>query len=632
MEEEARDMRYKKLKFVTTFHSYFMSLSGKAFDTEEVDKSSTTVIGHTKVLTNNARFKREMWSIFTFLFYLVLSYVLFAFSIGFDLTRSYLGLYSHDQVSYIWELYWWPYAIGQHINPFFSTLIWHPYGTDLTIPATVPGASLLAFPITLIFGPVASYNILIIIGNALSAFFTFLLIKHLTNSFKSGVIAGLLFGFSTYQIVQVIHLNLELTFLIPLVGYLFLLFWEKKFHRIVFIVLVGLCLTLQYLIAIEIFITFSLFICISYVIFILVYPEQFKKLVNFSKYLIAAYVFCIILLSPFIYTALTHKIPTSQLNPVSGYSIDPLNFIIPTNSTYFGANVFAKLSVTFFGSIYENSGYLGIPAFIIIIFYSVKYWNEKLTRFLFFLLLCFVILSLGPTLHIAGYNTIPLPEHFLGKIPVIDQILPERLTVYVFFVASLIIGMWVGKELKSLRTTKIDLTHYFKYILIALTLIALFPNVRGGTTHTNISIPYFFKSGIYKDYIQRGDNVLYFPFAGNGDSMLYQEYTGMYFNLAEGYIGPWDLTPKEFLKNPITTKLHLISKRTLTSNDFNDFKKYLDDFKVNEIILPQSEYRRMEPVLSRLDMTPVNIEGILIYRINKISYYPYSYSSKMLVL
>lgn len=597
-----------------------MNLSGKAFDTVEVDKSSTPAIRSTKVLTNNAQFKSKMWNTFTFLFYLILSYMLFAFSIGFGLTRSYLGLYSHDQVSYIWELYWWPYAIGHHINPFFSTFIWNPYGIDLTIPATVPGASLLAFPITLIFGPVASYNILIIVGNALSSFFTFLLIKHLTKSFKAGVIAGLFFGFSTYQFVQVIHLNLVLTFLIPLIGYLFLLFWDKKLHRIAFILLVGLCLTLQYLIAIEIFVTFSLFIGISYVIFIFVYPEQLKKLVNFSMYLIAAYAFCIILLSPFIYTALTHKIPTSQLNPAASYSIDPLNFILPTKSTYFGANDFAKLSSTFFGSIYENSGYLGIPAFIIIIIYSVKYWNEKLTRFLFSLLLCFMVLSLGPTLHIAGYDIFTLPEHYLGTIPVIDQILPERLTVYVFFVASLMIGMWAGKELKSLRATKIDLTLYFKYILIALTLIALLPNVRGGTTHTNITIPYFFTSGIYKNYIQKGDNVLYFPYAGNGDSMLYQEYTHMYFNLAEGYVGPWDLTPKEFLSSPMTTKLHLISRSPLTSKDFNDFKKYLYDFKVNEIVLPQSEYRRMEPVLLRLGITPVNIEGILVYRIIKISY------------
>ena len=221
--------------------------------------------------------------ILTFLFYLILSYLLFAFSIAFSLNTSYLGKYSHDQISYIWALYWLPFAISHHLNPFFSTFIWHPYGTDLSLaPASVPGASLIALPITLIFGSVASYNLLIIVGSALSAFFTFLITNYLTKSYKAGVIAGLLFGFSTYQFVQVIHLHIQLTFLIPLIGYLFLLFWETKIQSIAFILLVGSCLTIQYLFAIEVFVTLALFISISFIIFMLVYPEHFKQLIHFS--------------------------------------------------------------------------------------------------------------------------------------------------------------------------------------------------------------------------------------------------------------------------------------------------------------------------------------------------------------
>ena len=547
------------------------------------------------------------------IFYLVLSYLLFAFSIGFNLTHGYIGLYIHDQIQFIWTLYWWPYAISHHINPFFSTFIWHPYGTDLSIaPASVPGASFIALPITLVFGPVASYNILIIIGGALSAVFTFLIAWYLTKSYKAGVIAGLLFGFSTYQFVQVIHLHIELTFLIPLIGYLFVLFWEQKIHSITFILLVGLCLTLQYLFAIEVFVTLTLFIGISFIIFILVYPEHFKKLINFSMFLLGAYIICIIMLSPFIYMAFKGGIPTTPFNSAVFFSVDPLNFIIPTKSTYIGANVFAPLSSTFFGSIYENSGYLGVPALAIIIIYSVKYWHEKMTRVLFFTLLCFMILSLGPKLHIAGYSILTLPEYYLNKLPVLTQLLPARLTVYLFFVASLLIGLWVGKTLSGLWTVRIDLTLYLKYMLIVFTLILIFPNIRGGTAHTDINIPYFFTSGIYKNYIHRGDNVLYIPYASNGDSMLYQQYTNMYFNLAEGYVNTWALTPKEFLKNPMTTKLLNMSKKPLTSNDFNDFKKYLSDFKVNEIVFPQSEYESLEPVISGLGIRPVNIGGMMV--------------------
>ncbi len=581
------------------------------FDTVEADKNPTLATPSTSDLAKNALANYGMWV--TFLFYLILSYLLFAFSIGFNLTKGYIGQYNHDPIQFIWTLYWWPYAISHHINPFFSTFIWHPYGTDLSLaPASAPGASLIALPITFIFDSVASYNILIITGNALSAFFTFLITNYLTKSFKAGVIAGLLFGFSTYQFAQVVHLHIVLTFLIPLIGYLFLLFWEKKMHSIAFILLVGSCLTLQYLFAIEVFVTLTLFIGISFIIFMLVYPEHFKKLINFSIYLLGAYMLCIIMLSPFIYTAFINGIPTTPFNSAINYSIDPLNFIFPTKTTYFGANTFAQLSSTFFGNIGENTGYLGIPALGIIFIYSVKYWHEKMTRVLFFILLCFMILALGPKLHIAGYSTLTLPEYYLNKFPVINQLLPERLTVYVFFVASILIGLWVGKNLTGLRAGRIDLTTYSKYMLIVLTLIFLFPNVRGGTAHTDINIPYFFTSGIYKNYIHRGDNVLFIPYAGRGDSMLYQVYTNMYFNLAEGYVAPLDLTPKEFLKNPMTTKLQNISKKPLTSNDFNDFKKYLNDFKVNEIVFPQSEYDSLEPVISGLGISPVNIDGILV--------------------
>ncbi|HYT41627.1 MAG TPA: hypothetical protein VEP90_04735 [Methylomirabilota bacterium] len=605
-------MKFKKHIFTPTFRSFSANLGEKVFDTVETDKSPTLATPSTSDLAKNAHANYRMWA--TFLFYLILSYLLFAFSIGFNLTTSYIGLYSHDQIQFLWTLYWWPYAISHHINPFFSTFIWHPYGTDLSLaPASVPGASFIALPVTLIFGPVASYNLLIIVGSALSAFFTFLITNYLTNSWKAGVIAGLLFGFSTYQFVQVIHLHIELTFLIPLIGYLFLVFWEKKIQSIAFILLVGSCLTLQYLFAMEVFVTLTLCIGISCIIVMLVYPEHFKQLIQFSMHLSGAYVFCIIMVSPFIYMAIRHGIPTKPFNSAGFFSLDPLNFIIPTTVTYLGGNAFAQLSSTFFGSIFENSAYLGIPAIGIIIMYTVTYWHEKMTRVLFFALLCFMILSLGPTLHIAGYSTLTLPEYYLNKLPVINQLLPERLTVYVFFVASLFIGLWAGKNLTALRAGKKDhLSLYLKYLLIVCTLLLIFPNVSGGTAHTDIHIPYFFTSGVYKNYIHRGDNVLFFPYASDGDSMLYQEYTNMYFNLAEGYVSTWTLTPKEFLQNPMTTKLRNIAKKPFTSHDLNDFKTYLKDFKVNEIVFPQSEYHSLEPVISGLGISPVNIEGILV--------------------
>jgi len=138
-------MKYKKHIFTPTFRSFSANLGEKAFDSVEVDKSPTLATPSMSDLAKNAHAHYGMWV--TFLFYLTLSYLLFAFSIGFNLTKGFIGPYIHDQIQFIWTLYWWPYAISHHINPFLSTVIWHPYGTDVSIaPASVPGASLIALP------------------------------------------------------------------------------------------------------------------------------------------------------------------------------------------------------------------------------------------------------------------------------------------------------------------------------------------------------------------------------------------------------------------------------------------------------------------------------------------------------
>ena len=70
------------------------------------------------------------------------------------------------------------------------------------------------------------------------------------------------------------------------------------------------------------------------------------------------------------------------------------------------------------------------------------------------------------------------------------------------------------------------------------------------------------------------------------------------------------------ISNRVVYKGKINSQKTDIGNfetiDFSDFKKYLNDFKVNEIIFPQSEYDRLEPVISGLGISPVNIKGLLV--------------------
>src|SRR5947209_16846981 len=62
-----------------------------------------------------------------------------------------------DPEAYMWQLAWWPHAIGAGINPILTHAIFAGDTTNLATVASIPGPSLLAWPLTASIGPLGSY-------------------------------------------------------------------------------------------------------------------------------------------------------------------------------------------------------------------------------------------------------------------------------------------------------------------------------------------------------------------------------------------------------------------------------------------------------------------------------------------
>src|SRR5271167_492896 len=92
--------------------------------------------------------------------YLSLSIYYFGSPIIFHASQLYVGVGGADPTIFMWCLVWWPHALLNHSNPFISHAIWAPSGYNLAWATSIPGLSLLAYPITHRFGPVVSYNVL----------------------------------------------------------------------------------------------------------------------------------------------------------------------------------------------------------------------------------------------------------------------------------------------------------------------------------------------------------------------------------------------------------------------------------------------------------------------------------------
>ena len=68
------------------------------------------------------------------------------------------------------------------MNPLGTQLVYVPDGYNLAWSTPVPGLSIPLAPVTLLFGPVVTWNVVALLAPALSAWTAFLLCRHLTGA------------------------------------------------------------------------------------------------------------------------------------------------------------------------------------------------------------------------------------------------------------------------------------------------------------------------------------------------------------------------------------------------------------------------------------------------------------------
>ena len=105
-----------------------------------------------------------------------------------------------DAYAIIWQIWWFKHSIAElGQNPFFTDFVEAPYGVSLTY--TTLSNHLIAFPMTWAFGPVASYNVMILLSFILSGLGMYLVTRHVIKDAAPSVFSALLYAFSPYHTV-----------------------------------------------------------------------------------------------------------------------------------------------------------------------------------------------------------------------------------------------------------------------------------------------------------------------------------------------------------------------------------------------------------------------------------------------
>ncbi len=446
---------------------------------------------------------------------------------GFGASPDYYG---RDQSIYVWSLAHGARALAQLRNPFRAPEVFAPAGYNLAWATSLIGPALIAAPVTLLLGAIATYNLLALAAPALAAWTAFLLCRRLSGRAGAAFAGGLLFGFGTYESAEMVnHLTLALTALLPLAALLVLKRRDGEISRRAFIPALGLVLALQLWTATEVFASLVMFGAFAFLLGGLIGGRlaSISELRNTALDSLGALLFALLLASPLLYYAVRYP------NPVGGVSardagVDLANFIVPTAVTWLHPLGSASAQMKLRGNVTEQVAYFGIPLLAVIALAAVELRRSALARCLLAFMGVAALLALGAHVYVEGEPLgVALPWSLLGRLPLIRFATPGRFLVYAWLAAALLLSRWLARPSHPAA----------RWGAFALIAVSLLPSIAGGRWRTPVARPGLFADAASsRRAIPEGGTVLALPFGIAGDSMYWQVEDSFRFRLAGGYL------------------------------------------------------------------------------------------------
>ncbi len=337
-----------------------------------------------------------------------------------------------DSVLAMWFLAWVPHALAHGLNPLFSNAILAPHGVNLAQNTEAPLLGLLTAPFALFMGPVARFNLLMVLAMPCSATAAYIVLRKWKVWWAGAAIGGLIFGFSPFAIGQSRgHVVLVYLPVLPFIALSVASILRRQGPPWRLGLVLGLLVSAQFLIEPEIMTTVALLAgwAVAWVAI-----RHRSQIAQFSRPIITSFAvamsMAIVLLSypiwmmfggPQHYTGTAQALDNPHFN-------DVMNFIAP------GPNQRVSLGVHFAGIPHSTSsaagGFIGIPVLLLA---GLLIWRSRRSprmQLAVVILIGAAVLSLGSHLWIDGRNTgIPLPFDMIRSIPLLNDILPVRISI-----------------------------------------------------------------------------------------------------------------------------------------------------------------------------------------------------------
>ncbi len=466
---------------------------------------------------------------------------------GIDITSALPQGDLGDPVQSAWFLSVVPALIGHGHGPFFTTLIDAPNGVNLAVNATMPLVGLLFAPLHDLLGPIGALNLLLRLAPGASASALYLVCRHWGAGRVPSFVAGLIYGFSPELLnnVSLAHANLSVLVLPPVLYSLALDIWRGRGR----IALKGL--TLGVLTAGQLYVSSEV---LSDTALVGVFGALFVVLAErsalraraanlFTAGAVAGVSFVVcalpLLAAMFAGTARLSQ-PVQRPAHLQSFRNDLSAFVLPRATQLLAPSAATNASARILRTVLHGGGsgeigaYLGLPLVVLLIgFVLINRRNATLLA-LAATGIAALVASCGDTLVVGAHHTgVPLPEGLLAHIPLLDNTVPARFSIFVFLFAGAVTAYGLSAMSRAPHVGGRSLSRYGLIGLSVFALVALAPRLprvretralEPGLLHALSAIP-------------KGATVLSYPLPDPpfDQAMLWQAEDEMAFRLIGGY-------------------------------------------------------------------------------------------------
>jgi hypothetical protein len=525
--------------------------------------------------------------------YVALSLTFFGLPVVGDLGSTAIASDDIDASAYMWFFSWWPHALLNGLDPIRTELIFVPDGYNLAWTTAMPGPSLVLAPVTLVLGPLATWNTIMLLAPALGAWTAFLLCRELTGVVTPSLLGGYLFGFSPYVLGNLQGgPNLVLVALLPVFVLLVVRHARGAIGGLAFVVWMTLALSFQFLTSTEVLAMAGVFGGITLAAAFVFLPEWRARLLATVKLLAIASLAAVALVSPLLWFMLfePHTVPEQALK---GFPTDLASWFVPGSYT----ELTTGHSRDGVPSYANGFGYLGLPLALILGLFALEARRRRVARVGLVALAAAAVASLGGELVVAGTHTgVPLPWSLLEWVPGLEYAIPVRFTGFTFLAAGVAVALWLSwREVRG------------RWALAIAAVAFLLPNVGNTIWSTPIEDPPLIANGNERSIVGEGDRVLTVP--AWGANMRWQAEADFDFNLAAGYVGAF---PESYQRYP---GWQMVLSGRLQPGYAAKLRRFVRDKGVT-VVLQDSRYD--EPwtkLFGTLGVPPREVGGMLVYRL-----------------